>query len=640
MSKIEKLLPNFAELTPSECERITFEAMDVYKQTLQSLEDAPATVEDFLIPWDEAVQQFERVVGPVFTLMSAVGGEEFDALEQTLDEPLTRLTSWVQTNENLYENFVQLQKLDLDPESAYFVETELKDFRLGGIDLDEDGRKALEEVDLEIASIATQYSQKVSKMLGEKVEVGGKKYQLNNFTNQLALTDIDDPKLREELLEISLNRGFGGDHDTRDLVLKMAKARNRRAHILGFDNHAEVVLETETAPSTDAVYSLLSEVSQAAVKALETDAETLKQRAAKDGLEDFKASDWLYYQEREKHDALGLSSEALKPYLELWNVLENGVFYAANNIYGVTAKRREDLRGWDPSMRVYELEDETGKSLGIFLADPYTRPGKSGGAWMNSLIQGYSKTDYESIIINCANFEPVEEGEDKFIVWDEVETLFHEFGHALHGFLSKTKYASTAGTNVPRDFVELPSQLNEMWAYNPQVIENYARHHETGEVMPEDMRAQLQQSKTFGQAHATVEFCASALLDHLWYSNAEIEQVNDVAKYEQDALEKAGVASALVPPRYRSTYFPHAFTVGYDAGYYSYMWAEALVAECENWFKTTAAKDGDGGLNREAGKAITDAILSRGSSRDPQESFKALIGHDASAKAILSRRGL
>lgn len=640
MSKIEKLLPNFNELTPSECERITFEALDVYKKALQNLEDAPATVSDFLEPWDEASEQFDRVVNPVFTLMSAIGGEEFDALEQTLDEPMTRLATWMNTNEKLYEKFVALSKLDLDPETAYLVETELKEFRLGGIDLDEQGRKDLEEVDLEIASIATQYGQKVAKMLGEKVEVGGKEYQLNNFTNQLALSDIDDPRQREELLDISMNRGFGGDLDTRDLVLKMAKARHKRAQILGFENHAQIVLETETAPSVEAVYELLSDVSKAALKSLEKEAQVLKKRAARDGLEDFKASDWLYYQEREKKDALGLSSDVLKPYLELWNVLENGVFFAANKIYGITAKRRSDLRGWDDSMRVYELEDEAGKSLGIFLIDPFTRPGKSGGAWMNSLIQGYSKTDYESIIINCANFEPVAEGEEKFLVWDEVETLFHEFGHALHGFLSKTKYGSTAGTNVPRDFVELPSQLNEMWAYHPQVIENYARHFDTGEVMPTELREQLQQSKTFGQAHSTVEFCAAALLDQKWYSNAEIDQVDDVAEYERMALEEAGVSSALVPPRYRSTYFPHVFTIGYDAGYYSYMWAEALVAECENWFRNTAAQNGDGGLNREAGRQITDAILSRGSSRDPQESFKALIGHDASAGAILSRRGL
>lgn len=640
MSKIEKLLPNFNELTPSEGERIVFEAIDVYKDRIKSLEDAPATVEDFLVPWDEAHAEFDRVVAPVFTLMSAVGGDEFDALEQTLNEPLTRLDSWVSTNEALYGKFRELDTLDLDEESAYYVETQLKDFRLGGIDLDEQGRKDLEEVDLEIATIATKYGQKVSKMLGQKVEVGGKEYTLDNFTNQLSLVDMDDAQLRKQMLDISMERGFGGDFDTRDLVLDMAKARNRRAHILGFENHAQVVLETETAPSTEVVHTLLSDVSKAALKKLEEDREILAKRASVDGVEDFRASDWLYYEEREKKDRLGLSSEDLKPYLELWNVLENGVFYAANKIYGVSAKRREDLSGWDPSMRVYELEDEAGKSLGIFLIDPFTRPGKSGGAWMDSLLQGYSKTDHESIIINCANFKPVAEGEPKFLVWDEVETLFHEFGHALHGFLSKTRYSETAGTAVPRDFVELPSQLNEMWSYNQQVIENFARHHETGEVMPEEMRKQLQDSKTFGQAHSTVEFCAAALLDQEWYSYPNIDDVTDVAQFEQEALQRAGVSSALVPPRYRSTYFPHAFTIGYDAGYYSYMWAEAMVAECENWFRTKAAKNGDGGLNREAGKAITDAILSRGSSRDPQASFKELIGHDASAGAILSRRGL
>lgn len=638
MSMIEKLLPDFESLTPAECERIAFEAIEKHRATLTELEEANASVEGFLAPFDEAEAEFGRTLGPVFTLMSAVGGEEFDALEEKLNEPLTRLDAWVMTNEALHAKFVELSKQDLDPESAYLVQEQLRDFRLGGIELDKEGRKQLEEIDLKISQIATKYGQTVSKMLAKTVQVGGKDYSLNNFTNQLALTEMDDPKLRAELLELSMSRGFGGEFDTRGLVAEMASARNERARILGFKNHAEVVLETETAPSTQAVYELLSEVSQAAVEASARDAKVLAERAAKDGLEDFRASDWLYYQEALKQETLGLSSQALKPYLELWNVLENGVFFAANKIYGITAKRREDLKGWDPSMRVYEIEEESGKSLGIFLIDPFTRPGKSGGAWMDSLVQGYSKTDFESIIINCANFEPVQEG-PKFLVWDEVETLFHEFGHALHGFLSKTRWEQSAGTNVPRDFVELPSQLNEMWAYHPVVIESFARHFETGEVMPEGMRAQLRDSKTFGQAHATVEFAASALLDQAWYSS-EVSETEDVEAFEAAALKAAGVSSELIPPRYRSTYFPHAFTVGYDAGYYSYMWAEALVAECETWFRTRGAVDGDGGLNRAAGEAITEAILSRGSSRDPRESFKSLIGHEASAKAILSRRGL
>ena len=638
MSKIEKVLPDFSKYNAAECERVAFETINTYRAAITALEEAPASIEDFLIPFDEAEFEFDCAIGPVYTLISAVGGPDFDALEEKLDEPLTKLQTWMMTNEALYAKFVELSKQNLDAESAYMVSEQIKEFRLGGIDLDANGRKALEEADLKISQLATRYGQIVSKMLATSVSVAGREYTLNNFTNQLALAQLDDPTARAQLLAKSMERGFGGKFDTRGIVLEMARQRNARAKLLGFNNHAEVVLETEMAPSTNAVYQLLSDVSKAAVEASKGDEEELTRRAQADGLAQFKASDWLYYQEKQKADVLGLSSQALKPYLELWNVLENGVFFAANRIYGVSAKRRTDLSGWDPSMRVYEIEDEAGKSLGIFLIDPFTRAGKSGGAWMDSLVQGYLATDYESIIINCANFEPVEDG-PKFLVWDEVETLFHEFGHALHGFLSKTRYASTAGTAVPRDFVELPSQLNEMWAYNPTVIENFARHFETGEVMPEQMRAQLRDSKTFGQAHATVEFCASALLDQAWYSS-EISEDEDVDQFEAEALEKAGVASDLIPPRYRSTYFPHAFTVGYDAGYYSYMWAEALVAECENWFRTVAAIDGDGGLNRQAGRRITDAILSRGSSRDPRESFRELIGHDASAKAILSRRGL
>ncbi|WP_141553829.1 M3 family metallopeptidase [Gleimia coleocanis] len=641
MSQIEKRLVDFSELTPEECQKRFDAATETYLKAVTELETAEATVVGFLEPLDEISAAFSEAISVLFHMTSAVGGADYEAVEGYMFSKMTEVDAQYRTNKAIYEKFVALESQELDEESATLVETELLKFRLGGIALSAKDQAELASLNKEIAQIATQYSQRVSKQLATEWEIDGQKFTPNNYTLQAVLADLTDPALRAKLLEKSLERGFGNDPetDTRHLVKAIVEARFKRAQLLGYPTHADLVIAEETAPSVSAAQQILSEVGKAALKKLNEEAKEYATLAAEDGVTEFKTSDWAFYEGKAKEAALGLSNEALKPYLELWTVLEQGVFFAANRLYGITATYRPELKGWDPSCRVYEIHDENGKSLGLFIADMFTRPGKSGGAWMNSLIQGYAGTDHESIIINCCNFTPVAEGEKKYLIWDDVETLFHEFGHALHGLLSKTKYALTAGTNVPRDFVELPSQLNEMWAYHPEVIANFARHAETGEVIPAEMLAQLQKSKTFGQAYTTVEFTASALLDQLWYT-ANPAEIGSVEEFEADALRRSGVYSELVPPRYRTTYFPHAFTVGYDAGYYSYMWAEALVAECEQWFRNVVAVDGDGGLNREAGRKIEAEILSRGASRKPNDSFVALIGHDARAETILTRRGL
>lgn len=641
MSQIEKRLVDFSQLTPAECQKRFDAAAANYLSEIQQLEDKAATVSDFLEPLDEVAARFSESVGVLFHMTSAVGGADYEPVEAYMFEKMTDVDATYRTNKTIYEKFVALESQELDEESATLVATELLKFRLGGIDLPAQQQVELARLNKEIAALATQYSQRVSRQLAAEWEIAGQTFTPNNYTLQAALADIEDAKIRVQLLEKSLERGFGADPetDTRQLVKDIVTARFERAKLLGFATHADLVIAEETAPSVQAAQKILSEVGQAALRKLETEAAEYAKLALADGIEHFTTADWAFYEGKAKEAALGLSNDALKPYLELWTVLEQGVFFAANRLYGVKATYRPELKGWDESCRVYEIHDEHEKSLGLFIADMFTRPGKSGGAWMNSLIQGYSGTDHESIIINCCNFTPVPEGEKKYLIWDDVETLFHEFGHALHGLLSKTKYSLTAGTNVPRDFVELPSQLNEMWAYHPEVIANFARHAETGEVIPPEMLAQLQRSKTFGQAYTTVEFTASALLDQLWYL-ADPQLIGSVEEFEAEALKRSGVYSELVPPRYRTTYFPHAFTVGYDAGYYSYMWAEALVAECEEWFRNVVAVDEDGGFNRAAGRLLEQEILSRGAARKPNDSFVSLIGHEARAETILTRRGL
>ena len=641
MNTVEQLLPDFTKLDADQVREQVFAAIETYEQAITQLEAAEPTVADFLVPFDEATGEYDRVLGVAFTAISSIGGPQWNQLESDLNEPLTKLGLRIDTSDALYERFKTLAQQDLDEESAHYVQTELKDFEVGGITLSEPDRAQLEQLDLKIADLTTEYSQRVKNMLTKPAVVDGQEYPLNNFTMPLALVQVPQAGVRAQILEASTSRGWGSDPatDTRGLVQQITQLRDTRAKLLGFDSHADLVLETETATSTTAVRDLRQMVGTQALKRVEEEAQTLQADAQADGLEELRASDWPYYEQRRKHHELGLSDEALSPYLELWHVLEKGVFYAAQKLYGITLVHRPDLTGIDDSSRVYEVSREDGQPLGLFIADPYTRDGKSGGAWMNELVTGYAGNNYQSIIINCANFTPPEPGHEKHLVWDEVETCFHEFGHALHGFLSRTRYHGTGGTNVPRDFVEFPSQLNEMWAFNPSVIASYARNKD-GEVLPEELRVKLAASKSFGQPYSTAEYCAAALLDQYWYSRERDRGPADVGDYEQWALQQAGMNHPLVPPRYRTTYFPHAFTVGYDAGYYSYMWSEMLVGEVEQWFAAHEHTSGDGGLNREAGQQLERAVLSRGNSREPMDSFRALLGRDPRPEAVVQRRGL
>lgn len=637
-------LPDFADLTPQKVAASAEAGLQQWLEALTQLREAPATVADFLVPLDEAWRLCLEACSPAFVLIGAVGGSEFDEVEEQLSQSYTRAFNQFTTDAALFSKLQELEAQDLDEESHTVVRQLLLDFRLGGAELDEAAKARFGELSMRISDLAVQYQKRVSQMLAQPVKIGDQEFSLNNFTNQLALAQLDDPLQRRQLLAASLERGWGSDPltDTRQLVLDITKARQERAELLGFADHVESVVAGETVPSKQKIRQLLSEVGQRAQARAREEAEQLRALAQADGISDFTTADWLYYQAKAAQtDTQGpdISPSALAPYLELWQVVEQGVFLAAQLLYGITMTRREELRGWDESCRVYEIHDEAGQSLGLFVADYFSRPGKRGGAWMTSLVQGCKATDYQSIIINCANFAPVAEGETKYLHWDDVITCFHEFGHALHGILSRAHYAMAAGTNVPRDFVELPSQLNEMWAYHPRIIAAFARHADSGEVMPAQMVEALANSATSGQGYDTSEYCASALLDHCWHSQQPREG-EDVAAFETRVLEEVGMADTLVPPRYRSTYFPHAFTVGYDGCYYSYMWAETLVGECEQWFRTQACQDDDGGLNREAGRRFAAEILERGSARPPVDSFRALIGHEAGAEAVLRRRGL
>jgi peptidyl-dipeptidase Dcp len=674
-------LPDFARITPAHLEEALREGMAAQRAEWEAIATDPhePTVENTVVAVDESGRLLERAQSVAWTMLASVGGPELERLQETFAPLLAEHAGAFTLDARLYRRYLALAaREDLDAETAWVVERQVRAFERLGVGLDDADQAALRRIDAQLASAQADMDARITRQLratgleGDDLDgldgldaAGAERDRqagaarghawfipCRNFTTQLDQAVLTHPETRRALLARSEERGNGEDPgtDTRATVLRLVGLRAERARLLGFADHASVVMDGETVPGPEAARELLLRVGRAAASTVDEDAADLARLAADDADGDgLQAADWPYYENLLRRERLGVDAEALRPYLQLDRVIEDGVFWAAGRLYGITMTRRPELRGWSPDARVWEVRDADGSALGLFVGDWFARPGKQGGAWMNEVVApagegtgpGGGRT--LPVIANNANFARPAPGQPALLTWDEVITCFHEFGHALHGFFSATRYREDAGTNVPRDFVEMPSQLNEMWAYHPEVLGRFARHVDTGEALPEQWRAALEDSASFGQGFQTLEFVQAALIDHAWHRLAPQEVPTDprgVRAFEDRVLAEAGVAHPLVPPRYRSTYFAHAFAGGYDAGYYSYMWAEVLVAELEQWFRGPAARGEDGGLNRQAGETLRRELLSRGNSRDPLASFRAVRGHDADPASILIRRGL
>ncbi|MFC5370328.1 M3 family metallopeptidase [Arcanobacterium bovis] len=622
------------------------------------------TVENTVEALENAGELIESVLNTSFTLISSVGGEAFEKIEAEMGPMMAEHFNAFYLDERIYHRLRELNLDDADAETRHFVTELLAEFEQRGVALSPEQKSILRQLDTDLSEAEIAFGQRVVQAMSdnellvtdrsllaglseEKIasytsDDGTIRLPLENFTNQPLQTELLNHDTRTALLATSMNRGFGEHEssDTRHLVLKIAQLRAQRAELLGYPHHSQAVAQQGMAKDAEAILQLLISVAKPAVEAVKVESDKLKSMAHDAGQEEeFSAADWIFYQEKLRAD-IGLDDAAMAPYFLLENVVENGIFFAAHELYGISFVERTDLHGYLPSVRTWEVVNDDGVGIALFQADFYRRKGKHGGAWMHEIVAGSSLSGKKPLIMNNCNFEEPPAGEPCLLTWDNVVTVFHEFGHALHGILTNTKYRSTSGTHVPRDFVETPSQLNEMWAYNPQVLARYAVHYRSGEPLPEHLVTALAESKTFGQAFETTELLASALLDQAWHRISSQEIPANVEDFEKAALEEYGVYCELIPPRYRSTYFNHTFGGGYDAGYYSYIWAEVLAADIENWFKTSAAVDGDGGLNRAAGERVRSEILARGNSRAPMDSFRALLGRDPRPEAILERRGL
>ncbi len=558
--------------------------------------------------------------------------------------------------EALYE---QRAGLGLDPESLRLLERRYTAFVRSGARLGAAEQARLRELNAELAALGTTFQQNVNAdtraaalVLDSAEELAGLsegaiagaaenarvlghpgKYVLSvrNTSGQAELAQLTDRSVRERLLAASLGRGVEVNGP---LAIRMTALRAERAALLGYPSHAAYVVADETAGTVEAVSALLSRLVGPAVAMARREAGELAREAAADGIGEIAAHDWAYYSEKVRQSSYQVDAAVLRPYFELERVLRDGVFFAANLAYGVTFTERPDLTAHHPDARVYEVFEEDGSPLGLFIGDFHARASKRGGAWMSELVAQSRLTGQRPVVLNNLNIPRPAPGEPALMDWDEVRTLFHEFGHALHGLFSDVRYPLFWGTSVPRDFVEFPSQVNEMWMVRPEVLANYARHHATGEPLPAELVERMTAAEGFGQGFRTVEYLAATLLDWAWHTVPQGEGIADAEEFEARALAAAGIAVDAIPPRYRTGYFQHIFASGYSAAYYAYIWSEVLDADTVQWF------EGNGRPVRESGELFRRELLARGFSRDPLESFRAVVGRAPETGPLLVRRGL
>lgn len=625
--------------------------------------------ENTIIALELSGQLLDRVSRVFFSMSSAHTNDEIRSLQQQLAPQLAAHSDAILLNRALFARiqtlFDQRQELPLEPEALRLLEQYRLDFVRAGAALTESEQDRMREINAEMATLQTLYSQNVlsevndlaivvdteeemagmdealkqaaSEEAAERGLPGKYVIPLLNTSGQPALASLQNRSVRQRIFETSLSRGSrGGDFDNRDVLSKVLSLRAERSALLGFANHAEFILANQTAQTVEAVNQRLAELAAPAVANVRREANDLQALIESEG-DDFQlaAWDWDFYTEKLRAKRFNFDANQLRPYFELDNVLNRGVFYAAERLFGVRFEEHEELPVYQEDVRVFEVIDVNGSTLGMFIADFYARPSKRGGAWMNSYVSQSGLTGKLPIVANHLNITKPSAGEPTLLTFDEVTTMFHEFGHALHGLFSSVDYPYFSGTSVPRDFVEYPSQVNEMWATWPEVLQNYAVHYETGEAMPRELLEKVLSTQTFNQGFATTEYLAASIVDQALHQLTvnEVPSAELILDFEAQALEAAGIQVNEVPPRYRATYFSHIIG-GYSAGYYSYIWSEVLDADTVDWFHE------NGGLLRENGDHFRQSLLSQGGSKDAMGLYRSFTGREAQILPLLERRGL
>ncbi|WP_292762961.1 M3 family metallopeptidase [Microbacterium sp. UBA3486] len=655
----EHYLPAFQagfEEQRREIARITMvRSMPTFENTLEALE--------------RSGELLDRVAHTFYTVSSADATPEIQAIDEQLAPLMAAHQDAITLDSQLYWRvqhvYDQRDSLDLDPEQRYLVERHHREMTHAGAGLDDEAKAHLTALNQKLSTLTNTFERNLLNDTNDLAVVFDTADELDGlsagelsaaaraaadrgldgrylitlplFTGHPALAQLRVRESRRRIMAASLARGSRDNaNDNRGVLLEIVRLRAERAALLGYDSHAAYITADETAGTPDAVEEMLRRL--AAPSARNARAERAALQAIVDETEavpfPVEAHDWAYYTERVRTARYDIDSSALRPWFEAERVLQEGVFFAATRLYGVTFSERHDLAAYHPGARVFEVRDEDGTAVGLYVLDLYTRDSKRGGAWMNAIVSQSRLRGTAPVVVNNLNVPLPGDGEPTLLTVDEVTTLFHEFGHALHGLFATVTYPHFAGTNVFRDFVEFPSQVNEMWILWPEVLDNYARHHETGAPLDPAIVERLRATETFDQGHATSEYLAAAWLDQAWHRLGTDVQVTDVAAFEAAALADIGLDDPAVPTRYSSTSFAHVFSGGYSAGYYSYIWSEVLDADTVEWFRT------NGGLTRGNGERFRRRLLGVGGSKDPLDAYRDFRGRDAEIEPLLKRRGL
>ncbi len=658
-------LPDFPSISDDDFLPAFDEAMAAHLREVEKIaadKSAPTFV-NTIEALEVSGQLLARAAGIFFNLSGSDTNPKRNAISTELAPKLTAHGNTIALHPGLFARintlFANRESLELDEPALRLLEKRHRGAIRAGAGLDGDGQSRMREISERLATLTTEFGQRIlddsndSAVLVDDAEkltglssgqiaaakraavdaghAGGYLLSIELPSSHSALTVLEDRETRARLFAASVNRcARGGKNDTRELVLEIVRLRAERARLLGYRDHAEFVIAEETAPSPEAVEDLLTDLIKSAMRAGGRELTRLTEAVATE----IGPSDLTYWLAREEHDRASVPLGELSDYLELDTVLTRGVFYAAGHLYGLQFREVTTLPVYHRDVRVWQVLDRSDTSIGLFLGDFYARPSKRGGAWMNNFIDQSLLLENQPVIVNVLNLTKPEAGEPCLLTMDQLTTLFHEFGHALHGLLSTVRYPSQSGTSVPRDFVEFPSQVNEMWALHPQVLGQYAKHHKTGAPIPQALADAVRADADVESAHGTIEYLAAAILDMAWHRVTVDDDITDVEAFEKAALAKAGASADLIPPRYRSAYFNHIFGGGYSAGYYSYIWSEVLDAETEQWFLA------GGGLSSELGQRFADATLSRGDSVDPITTHQELLGRPAEIEPLLRRRGL
>jgi peptidyl-dipeptidase Dcp len=660
-------LPPFAEILDEHYEPAFERGFDEQLEELRQITgnpDAP-TFENTLVPLEKSGQTLARVAHVFFNKTSSDSSEFTNDLEERMAPKLSAHEDAIRLNADLYDRIRTLHEnastLGLDPEQEYLIERYFTEMTLAGAGLSEEQKETLREYNATLSTLTTRFEKNLLADTNELAVAFDDAGELDGLTHgELSaaaeaarergldgkylvtlvlptghpfLASLTNRDSRRRIMEASRSRSKrGNEHDNRQLVLDITRLRAKRARLLGFESHAAYVTADETARTPEAVADMLGRLAPPAARNALVEQEGLQQLIG-DELQ-LEAHDWAFYREKVRAATYDVDTAAMRPYFEAERVLQDGVFFAATKLYGITFTERTDLMAYHPDARVFEVRNEDGSPLGLYVYDLYTRDSKRGGAWMNPLISQNELLDHPTVVVNNLNVPKPAAGEPTLLTYDEVNTLFHEFGHALHGLFAHVTYPKFSGTNVFRDFVEFPSQVNEMWMLWPEILENYAIHHETGEPLPKDLVERLDAAQQYGEGFATSEYLAAALLDQAWHAIDADAEVHDVEAFEDEALRSVGLDNPAVPTRYSSTYFAHVFSGGYSAGYYSYIWSEVLDADTVEWFKA------NGGLTRENGDRFRERLLGVGGRKDPLEAFRDFRGRDADIQPLLDRRGL